>query len=98
MVDMRRRHRSSGFGVRVQAMPPVESPTMTLKTDTLTAIMNLNPTATPEFLSEFTNEQLTGYLDRLRRVVGSDPDVASSGPRAAGATRHEDVTERRDPR
>ncbi len=68
------------------------------KTDTLTAIMDLNPTATPEFLSEFTNEQLSGYLDRLNRVFAGDPDEASVGPRVAGEVRHGGFESRRDPR
>lgn len=39
---------------------------MTPKTDTMSAIMQLNITARPEFLAEFSNQQLCQYLQRLR--------------------------------
>lgn len=35
------------------------------KCDTIDAIRRLNPTATPEFLVEFSNDELAQYLDRL---------------------------------
>ncbi|MGB2988099.1 MAG: hypothetical protein WBE26_19705 [Phycisphaerae bacterium] len=35
------------------------------KSDTIDAIRNLNPTATPGFLAEFSNDDLSEYLDRL---------------------------------
>ncbi|MBI4719153.1 MAG: hypothetical protein HY763_15235 [Planctomycetes bacterium] len=40
------------------------------KTDTMEAIMKLNPTARPDFLSGFSGEDLTDYLHRLRTVGG----------------------------
>ena len=36
------------------------------KCDTIEAIRRLNPTATPEFLVEFTNDELADYLGRLQ--------------------------------
>ena len=42
-----------------------ESPAIMTKTDTIDAIKQLNPTATPEFLSEFSADELTSYLRRL---------------------------------
>ena len=40
------------------------------KCDTISAITKLNATAAPEFLAEFTNEELTVYLQRLMKVCG----------------------------
>ncbi len=39
---------------------------MTPKSDTMSAIMQLNMTARPEFLANFSNQQLCQYLQRLR--------------------------------
>ncbi|HNQ23189.1 MAG TPA: hypothetical protein PKK06_08860 [Phycisphaerae bacterium] len=39
---------------------------MILKSDLVTAIGELNPTAEPAFLAEFSCAELTGYLERLR--------------------------------
>lgn len=50
-----------------------ESEPMPSKSDTLTAIMELNPTATPEFLAQFTNDELARYLRRLQDARGFDP-------------------------
>ena len=36
------------------------------KSDIIAAILNLNPTADPVFLAEFSNAQLDEYLRRLR--------------------------------
>ncbi len=38
------------------------------KSDTIDAILNINPTAAPEFLSEFSNDDLHEYLRRLTSV------------------------------
>ena len=38
------------------------------RSDTLTEIMDLNPSATTEFLEEFSLEQLRHYLQRLRSL------------------------------
>lgn len=35
------------------------------KSDTIEAILSLNPTAKPDFLAEFSNEDLHDYLHRL---------------------------------
>ena len=47
------------------------------KYDTISSIMKLNPTASPEFLAEFTNEELTTYLHRLMRVSGATASAMS---------------------
>ncbi len=70
---------------------------MMQKTDTLTAIMDLNPTAQADFLSEFTNDELACYLERLERVSFDDPDVASSSPRANGDADRSHPGHRSDP-
>jgi len=36
------------------------------KSDTIDAILKCNPTARPEFLSGFSNDELGRYLERLR--------------------------------
>lgn len=48
---------------------------MTRKNDTMSLIMQLNLTARPEFLAEFSNQQLGRYLQRLRdsRERGATP-------------------------
>jgi hypothetical protein len=38
---------------------------MMTKNDTIEAIKNINPTASPEFLEEFSIDDLNRYLDRL---------------------------------
>lgn len=38
------------------------------KSDTIEAILNLNPTAKPEFLADFSNDDLHEYLHRLTFV------------------------------
>ena len=40
------------------------------KSDTIDAIRNLNPTATPGFLAEFSNDDLSEYLGRLISAPG----------------------------
>ena len=40
------------------------------KSDTIAAIKKLNPTAEPDFLAEFTNDELSEYLQRLVNVRG----------------------------
>lgn len=41
------------------------------KSDTIAAIMELNPTANPAFLAEFTVYELGDYLHRLTKVTES---------------------------
>ena len=43
------------------------------KRDTIDAIAKLNPTANPEFLSEFSGEDLDQYLGRLSNRPADDP-------------------------
>ena len=63
---------------------------MTAKSDTIVAIMELNPTANPAFLAEFSNDELWEYLYRLAERTefqpppGSTPNAAA-GPGASGA-------------
>ena len=71
---------------------------MTPKCDTIDAILKVNPTARPDFLSGFSNDELVRYLDRLRgpaqhrpfedagSVITLDdpPPVESSQARRAG--------------
>jgi hypothetical protein len=47
---------------------------MMTKNDTIEAIKNINPTASPEFLEGFSIDDLNCYLDRLhgRRHQGAD--------------------------
>jgi len=46
---------------------------MMTKRDTIDAITRLNPTANPEFLAEFSGEELDRYLDRLSNRPTDDP-------------------------
>ena len=43
------------------------------KSDTITAIMDLNPTANPAFLAEFSVYELGDYLRRLANAADSRP-------------------------
>lgn len=45
------------------------SPTNPTKLETMQAIMRLNPTAAPDFLADFTREELSLYLSRLQSVA-----------------------------
>ncbi len=45
------------------------------KNDTLSAIMELNETARPDFLVEFSNDELARYLDRLLELPGSTSEL-----------------------
>ena len=38
------------------------------KSDTIAAILQINPTASPEFLTQFSNRELDEYLQRLRQL------------------------------
>jgi len=40
------------------------------KCDTIAAITKLNPSAGPEFLAEFSQDELAEYLRRLTKVCG----------------------------
>ncbi len=42
------------------------------KSDAIAAIMEMNPTANPIFLSEFSKSDLEQYLDRLGRVIDTE--------------------------
>jgi hypothetical protein len=44
---------------------------MMTKNETIEAICRLNPTANPEFLSEFAPDDLAGYLRRLSEIPGA---------------------------
>ena len=68
---------------------------MSPKSDTIAAILKLNPTAEPEFLSEFPNIELDAYLRRLqgtptRQTIvepapsAGAPLVAAIAPRIQG--------------
>ena len=56
------------------------------KCDTIAAIMKLNPTADPGFLAEFSNGELSEYLQRLANVRGA------STPAEASPRTHPDPT------
>lgn len=49
------------------------------KSDTISAIMRLNPTAQPQFLADFPSDDLDQYLDRLQEIAGGrrtdEPDA-----------------------
>ena len=57
---------------------------MMSKGETIAAIMKINRSVSAEFLSEFSSEELTGYLDRLG--CHNDGSHAKSGPTSPGAT------------
>ena len=46
---------------------------MTTRSDTINAIRRLNTTASPEFLTEFSDDQLSRYLARLDTVSRARP-------------------------
>lgn len=48
----------------------MEPSLMMPKMDIITAIVNINPTANPTFLSRFSNKELGEYLERLRALPG----------------------------
>lgn len=45
------------------------SPMNPTKLETMQAIMRLNPSAAPDFLAEFTREELRLYLHRLQSIA-----------------------------
>ena len=49
------------------------------KSDTIAAIMELNPTANPAFLAEFSVYELGDYLGRLTNVTDSREATARTG-------------------
>jgi hypothetical protein len=49
------------------------------KSDTIAAIMELNPTANPAFLAEFSVYELGDYLHRLTNVTESREATARTG-------------------
>jgi len=58
-------------GERGEREIQTELTTMMPKGDTIAEIMKLNPTADPGFLSEFSNDELSDYLDRLANAHGA---------------------------
>lgn len=50
---------------------------MMTKSDTIEAIQKLNPTASPDFLAGFPNDELARYLDRLSGMSPEGPVEAS---------------------
>ena len=58
------------------------------KGDTVEAIMKMNPSATPEFLAEFTHDELARYLKRLQNLptpMAYDDSPRIMAPQAAAA-------------
>lgn len=55
------------------------------KSDTIEAIVNLNPTAKPDFLADFSNDDLHRYLHRLTLPAHAlelhDSPSSAAGPR-----------------
>ncbi len=51
---------------------------MMTKSDTIEAIQKLNPTASPDFLAGFPNDELERYLDRLSNMSPERPVQASN--------------------
>ena len=62
-----------------------ESPNMLSKTNTIEAIMDLNPSASPGFLAEFAQDELAKYLFRLADVT----PMSSARNMADSPTPHE---------
>lgn len=52
---------------------------MMSKCDTIDAILKCNPSARPEFLSGFSNDDLVRYLDRLRETRRQRPYDSATG-------------------
>ena len=50
------------------------------KSDTIAAIRRINPTAVPEFLSRFSNDDLQRYLGRLNEVNGRPRELDEGFP------------------
>ena len=63
------------------------------KSDTIEAIVNLNPTAKPEFLAEFSNDDLHQYLHRLAFL----PHTADEEADTTGTIEIGDRAPQRDP-
>ena len=53
---------------------------MMTKSDTIEAIQRLNPTVRPDFLAEFSTDELVRYLDRLS---DTEPMRRHDGPARA---------------
>ena len=66
------------------------------RNSTIDAIRTLNPTASPEFLAEFSSDELTQYLQRLNRVspemptrdLDDTPPPSPAAPLAPDAPTH----------
>lgn len=56
---------------------------MTVKSDTIVAIMELNPSADPAFLAEFSNDELWEYLYRLADRTEPVPVAVDPSPSAS---------------
>jgi hypothetical protein len=48
------------------------------KSETITAIMRINRSANAEFLSEFSQEELTRYLQRLYALPNTDRCITAT--------------------
>jgi len=55
------------------------------KGDTIAAIMRVNRSAHAEFLSQFSGDDLTVYLERLNVVQPSTPQKQAQSPTSPGA-------------
>ena len=53
------------------------------KSDTIAAIVRINPTANPEFLAQFSNRELDEYLHRLRQLPTRSRPHGRAHPRQA---------------
>ncbi|RME41191.1 MAG: hypothetical protein D6788_01735 [Planctomycetota bacterium] len=65
------------------------------KSQTIEAIRKLNPTANPDFLARFPNDELSRYLDRLtllstrrRNAPPDDVILLDDAREEVGRTRH----------
>ena len=63
------------------------------KSDTIEAIVNLNPTAKPEFLAEFSNDDLHQYLHRLTFLPHTADEEADTTGTIEIGDFHESLTE-----
>lgn len=58
------------YGVEDSRRRKRMEPSIMTKSDTIEAIQRLNPTVRPDFLAEFSTDELVRYLDRLS---GTEP-------------------------
>lgn len=65
------------------------------KSTTIEAIRTLNPTASPDFLAEFSPDELSQYLERLNRASPERPledSVRSKDPPQTWPTSPDELT------